>query len=189
MLAAQPDLALFMGVFPPYCALVDCVSPPVCLTVVKRGVLAGKVDWLPQDSDFVNLQTIHASPSLWSKPWFDSDSVQGDGEVRYAELLTLFRGKGLPPSAFVKWYVVDALPDPDSADIFVRCGCTRLKWQGADNVIELQSILARQYVVPYLCAVADEEHFYVSVFKWDWAPVGFVDASAAAAALLAEEGV
>ena len=159
MLAAQPQT---LG-----------VAVPDFIRVVKAGVLSAEVPWL--DAGLSELQTVHACPHAWGKPWFDSISCVGgddDGAPWFARLRLLFWA-GSRQLAFVRWYLErpDATGDPD---LLAQFGCTRLQWETVREgrlmrprygILELDQIRAREYVVPDF-SEKEDGYFHASIFKW-----------------------
>ena len=142
---------------------------PVCahekLQLVQSGVVCARVPWIPAD---VLLHPVHATPSYYGSPWYDTVAVYtGEGDEWYAELRCLFRFRG-EQYALVRWY--DEVHRQN--DVLVKHGCKPIVWwvrngQPAYEVVELKMIKRRVYVVPDFACPG---FFYLSAFKWDRLP-------------------
>ena len=186
MLRVQPELAALPSVLRVY--LQDNnIAVPSTITVVRSGVLSAKVEWL-RDED--HLQTVHASPDIWKRKWFDSIAIRAGGpgaagqqqglqaaaaadQLWYGELRLLFWAGGRQ-LAFVRWYeVVPMTQRIADRGILQTLGCVRLKWETIGtgiheraryDVIDFQDILKRVYVVPDFVT---DNYFHVNPWKWD----------------------
>lgn len=132
---------------------------------------------MPWDARNCVVQTIRATHDFYSvkgarklNPWHDSVAVQSPvhGVTWYAQLRMLFQW-GERCLALVRWY--DGVNVPDNLTKF---GCVRLKWEtvGRNNqpryqVIELDNIIRRVFVVKDYNPVGNVGCFHVSAFKWD----------------------
>lgn len=128
------------------------------------------------EGDHDHLQPIRATPKHNNRPWFDSIRVKGvDGSSWYGEVRMMFEfcGKQL---VYVRWYDV---VQPPAGDILSQYGCVYLKLLDMYDVVALESVLSREFIVPdYRTSNLQGgrvtfDGYHVSVFKWDRASVGF----------------
>jgi len=188
ILRAQPELSHFPEALRKFASApgsdLDLMTMSDTISIVKAGVLCAKVPWLHDEN---LLQTVHAAPLVWHKPWFDSIAVnagiQGDiqpapGELWYAQLRLLFliNGKKL---AFIRWYIKS--PNPNR-DVLQDLGCLSLEWEHVTNqrglvtqpalfdVIDFEDILKRVYICPDFArnASTGKEDQYFKVNPWKW---------------------
>lgn len=134
---------------------------------------------MPWDAKKCVVQTVRAAFDYYSAkgdrkqhPWHDSVAVQSpDIDVTwYAQLRLLFQW-GDMSLALIRWYEDITA---ESEDILTGFDCVRVKWEaiGSRNspryqVIELDNILRRVYVVKDYNPTGEQESFHVSSFKWD----------------------
>ena len=186
MLRLQPDLAGLPSALRDYFQNAH-TEVPSTITVVSSGVLSAKVEWLRNED---HLQTVHASPNIWKRPWYDSFAIKAGGQGAagqqqgaratvaagqrwYGELRLLFRA-GDKQLAFIRWYEVVPMPQRIAdRGILQTLGCVRLKWEtvgtgvhirGRYDVVDFQDILERVYVVPDFVT---DNFFHVNQWKWD----------------------
>jgi hypothetical protein len=130
---------------------------------VQTAVLAGRVRH--DTRDHTVLQTVHASPSFFGRPWFSYVQVrtgddEGGAHSWFGQLVLLFKAKvklgaAVPVEArefaYVRW--LEQLEAHDG-DVLSKVGCDRFKWERGCNsadayaVVELKTLLCRQYIVP-----------------------------------------
>jgi len=123
------------------------------------------------------LQSIKASHTFHGKPWFDSVSVLNEeNEVWYCQLRLLFQYQG-ENLAFVQWY--DKVV-PKEEDILCQYGCISLKKLDSYDVLALETLSCREFVVPNYRSkqvgndgTAWYKEYHVSAFKSERSSVGF----------------
>lgn len=153
---------------------------PTSAKVTNGAVLAATLPW---DATASTLQVVHASPSIYRRPWFDSIRYLGpNNQDCFARLVCLFSaviGRQTRQLAFVRLYKVRS-----ASDILTRHKFIPLAWQlttaatvsrrdtqlgsrQAGNpvyqVIPLAAIICREYVLPMF---GSPDFFYVSPYKW-----------------------
>ena len=132
---------------------------------------------VPWDDKNCVVQTIRAAYNYYPvkksgklHPWHDNIAVQSpEPNVEwYSQLRLLFKW-GDKNLALVRWYEVMQEPD-----ILTRFDCTRVKWEdvGIQNqpryqVIELDTVIRRVFVVEDFNPIGDIDSFHISAFKWD----------------------
>lgn len=174
LLEKQPDLIWLPAKLDFYCEGANMDRTGSVLHVKKSGTLCATPDWA-EASETV-LQTVRATFDCNNRPWYDTIRVQSDnGSSWYAELRLMFEYCG-EMLAFVRWYDV---VEPDEGDILSQYGCVCLELQNHYDVIPLQSIICREYIVPDFRTRKEESskvtfgRYHVSAFKWDRLSVGF----------------
>jgi hypothetical protein len=120
---------------------------------------------------------------MWGREWFDNASVEGipRGEdedegveewVAQLRLMFSYRGQRL---AFVRWYeMAQQVQNDTESDVLAEAGCKPLQWYtvrddsaSSYDVIHLESILRREYVVPQFTSSGKKDgSFHLSIFKF-----------------------
>ena len=170
MLAAQPELRDFPSYLLGYYQDLGETAPDT-VTVVKAGVISAAVSWLEGKNE---LQTVHATPIAWGRPWFDSVSVLGGAQGRttwYAQLRLMFWA-GSKQLAFVRWYQASKDgQDRLRTDTLTKYGCRSVEWEKVGGqprygIIDFQTDpQSREFIVPDFARGVGS--FHVSVFKWN----------------------
>ncbi len=154
-------------------ALTDSDKQSQVLNVKSSGTLCATPAWAEEGQTV--LQCVRATPDCQNKPWYDSVRVHTEeGTPWYCELRLMFEFAG-EKLAYVRWYdVVTPLP----SDILCEYGCTSLTLSNQYDVIPLESVQCREYIVPDFKTRNQDGSFsryHVSAFKWDRFSVGFKD--------------
>jgi hypothetical protein len=176
ILLKQPELAKLPEKLQFYCrGVADLNMTTTLLHLKTSGTLCSVPAWAHPDETV--LQCVRAAQTFHDKPWFDTVSVLSDtNEVWYCELRLLFQYAG-QNLVFVQWY--DKAP-PDSGDILSKYGCISLKKLDAYDVLPLEALTQREFVVPdYRSRVESVDgnvtynRYHVSAFKSVRSSVGF----------------
>ena len=176
ILLKQPELAKLPEKLQFYCTCVAEMNMQTTLLHLKTsGTLCSVPVWAHPEETI--LQSVKAAQTFYDKPWFDSVSVVSEtNEVWYCELRLLFQYAG-QNLVFVQWY--EKAPR-DSKDILSQYGCIALKKVDAYDVLPLESLTQREFVVPdyrsmvqSVDGIVTYNRYHVSAFKSGRSSVGF----------------
>lgn len=175
LLRHQPELAEMPQKLNFYCMESGVSMTSKLLHVKGGGTLCSTPTWAHATETV--LQSIKAAHTFHGSPWFDSVSVLSEqSEVWYCELRLLFQYQE-ENLVFVQWYEEEA---PAVGDILCQYGCICLKKLQSYDVLPLEAVSRREFIVPdyQTKQVSDAGHvtykkYHVSAFKSDRSSVGF----------------
>jgi hypothetical protein len=174
MLKQQPELQWLPTKLESYWRSQGLSMTNDLICVKLSGTLSATPTSAEGDHDV--LQPIHSTPKHNDRPWFDSVRVRNDdGSSWYGEVRMMFEFCR-QQLFYVRWYDV---VQPPPHDILSQYGCVYLKLLDMCDVISLESVLSREYIVPdYRTSKLEGgkvifDGYHVSVFKWERSSVGF----------------